>query len=67
MKKSGAEDRELMKMTGHKSLKSVDHYDSKLLKERQLDLSRSIMDIPIPSRKRKSSTSISMENGSKTA
>ena len=58
MKKSGAEDRDLMKMTGHKNLKSVDHYDSKLLRERQLDLSRSIMEIPIPKRK---SSSISME------
>ena len=62
MKKSGAEDREMMKMTGHKSLSSLNHYNSKLLEERQSDLSRSIMEIEIP-RKRKSSSSITLETG----
>ena len=63
MKKSGAEDREMMKMTGHKSLSSLNHYNSKLLEERQSDLSRSIMEIKIPERKRKSSSSMTLETG----
>ena len=58
MKRGGAEDREICKISGHKTSSTLQHYDSVLEEERHLELSRLISN---GGRKRKPSSSISME------
>ena len=58
MKRGGAEDREICKMSGHGTSTTLQHYDSVLEEERHLELSRLISN---GGRKRKASSSIIME------
>ena len=69
LKRAKAEDREIMKFSGHKSVGTLQHYDSGMEKDRQLQLSRCIGDgfnlkntsIPGPSRSASTSKASIME------
>ena len=62
MKRGGAEDREIVKVTGQ-HVETLKHYDSTLLRERQHELALSISNM---GRKRKATASISEATNSKT-
>ena len=58
LKLGGAEDREIVKFTGHKSISTLQHYDSGMEQDRQLNLSSSIGDGFNLKNKKKRSASI---------
>ena len=63
MKRGGAEDRDIIKISGHWNEKTLDHYDSTLTKDRQFHLCRLIsgMSMSISKKRKAPSSSISMD------
>ena len=59
MKRAGAEDREIIKISGHLSKNTLQHYDATLEKDRQLFLSKAISGIPTSSLSISSGTAFS--------